>query len=53
MNKLAQLLDEIDHHGYQAYKKLVDDFQFPDFLLRIDHVQGNPFADPSRCRLFI
>ena len=53
MNKLRQLLNEIDHQGYKAYKKLVGDFQFPDFVLRIDHVQGDPFADPSRCRLFI
>jgi predicted ABC-class ATPase len=53
VNKLRRLLDEIDNHGYKAYKKLVGDFQFPDFLLRIDHVQGDPFADPSRCRLFI
>jgi len=53
MNKLRQLLDEIDLHGYKAYKKLVGDFQFPEFLLRIDHVQGDPFADPSRCRIFI
>jgi len=53
MNKLRQLLDEIDRHGYKAYKKLVGDFQFPDFLLRIDHVQGDPFADPSRYRIFI
>jgi predicted ABC-class ATPase len=53
MNKLRQRLTEINYHGYKAYKQLVGDFQFPEFLLRIDHVQGDPFADPSRCRLFI
>jgi len=53
MNKLRKLLSEIDNHGYKAYKKLVGDYQFPDYLFRIDHVQGDPFADPSRCRIFI
>tara|TARA_R110002153_G_scaffold18021_3_gene62994 strand:- start:37436 stop:39145 length:1710 start_codon:yes stop_codon:yes gene_type:complete len=53
MNTLRLLLAEIDNHGYKTYKKLVGDFQFPNFLLRIDHVQGDPFADPSRCRIFI
>ena len=53
MNTLRQLLAEIDNHGYKTYKKLVGDFQFLNFLLRIDHVQGDPFADLSRCRIFI
>ena len=53
MDKLRQLLSAIDHRGYKAYKQLLGDYQFPDFLLRIDHVQGDPFADPSRCRVFV
>ena len=53
MDKLRQLISAIDNRGYKAYKQLVGDYQFPDFLLRIDHVQGDPFADPSRCRVFI
>jgi len=53
MDKLEHLLDQIDRRGYKAYKQIQGDYQFPDFLLRIDHVQGDPFADPSRCRLFI
>ncbi|MDH5592378.1 MAG: ABC-ATPase domain-containing protein, partial [Gammaproteobacteria bacterium] len=53
MDKLKQLINAIDNHGYKSYKQLVGDYQFPDFLLRIDHVQGDPFADPSRCRIFI
>ena len=53
MDKLEQLLEQIDHRGYKAYKQLQGDYQFPDFRLRIDHVQGDPFADPSRCRIFI
>ncbi|MCW8887918.1 MAG: ABC-ATPase domain-containing protein [Gammaproteobacteria bacterium] len=53
MEQLRQQLETIDQRGYKAYKTLEGDFQFPDYLLRIDHVQGDPFADPSRCRLFI
>ncbi len=53
MDKLKHLLEQIDHHGYKAYKQLQGEYYFPDFLLRIDHVQGDPFADPSRCRVFI
>lgn len=53
MDKLADLLEQIDHRGYKAYKQLQGDYRFPGFLLRIDHVQGDPFADPSRCRVFI
>ena len=53
MDRLKQLLSSIDGKGYKAYKQLEGDYFFPDFTLRIDHVQGDPFADPSRCRLFI
>lgn len=53
MNALRQLLTDIDLRGYKAYKQLAGDYQFPSFLLRIDHVQGDPFANPSRCRLLI
>lgn len=53
MDKLRQLISAIDHRGYKTYKKLLGDYQFADFLLRIDHVQGDPFATPSRCRIFI
>ena len=53
MQRLREQLEKIDRQGYKSYKGLEGDFQFPDYLLRIDHVQGDPFADPSRCRIFI
>lgn len=53
MDNLLNLLDQIDNRGYKAYKRLQGDYRFPHFRLRIDHVQGDPFADPSRCRIFI
>jgi len=53
LQQLENLLGQIDRKGYKAYKQLVGDYQYPHFLLRIDHVQGDPFADPSRCRAII
>ena len=53
MDRLASLLGRMDRRGYKAYKQIQGDYRFPDFLLRIDHVQGDPFADPSRCRVFV
>lgn len=53
MQRLREKLEKIDRQGYKSYKGLEGDFQFPDYLLRIDHVQGDPYADPSRCRIFI
>jgi predicted ABC-class ATPase len=53
MDRLKQLLGRIDRRGYKAYKQIQGEYGFPGFRLRIDHVQGDPFADPSRCRLFV
>ncbi len=53
MEKLRQLITAVDGKSYKAYKQLVGDYHYPDFDLRVDHVQGDPFANPSRCRVFI
>lgn len=50
MKNLIQLLKRIDGKGYGAYKDLAGAYDFPDFTLYIDHVQGDPFAPPSRIR---
>ena len=47
MRKLEQLLYDTDHKSYPAYKALKGRYRFPDFVLSIDHVQGDPFAAPS------
>ena len=39
---------EIDHRGYPAYKDLRGEYDFREYVLSIDHVQGDPFAAPSR-----
>lgn len=46
--ELRQLVIRIDHRSYPAYKDTKGMYQFPGYLLSIDHVQGDPFASPSR-----
>lgn len=48
---LRRRLHQIDGRGYPAYKELRGRYRFPDFELNIDHVQGDPFAAPSRLRV--
>ncbi len=46
-NDLRTSLRAIDHKGYPAYKSLAGAYQFGNYMLSIDHVQGDPFASPS------
>ncbi|WP_321389746.1 ABC-ATPase domain-containing protein [uncultured Desulfuromusa sp.] len=48
MENLRSLLHSIDDKGYKAYKQLQGTYHFNLFQLTIDHVQGDPFAQPSR-----
>lgn len=51
MNTDTQLraqLERIHRKGYPAYKDLKGSYQFPGYILHIDHVQGDPFASPSK-----
>ncbi|MCB0214146.1 MAG: ATPase, partial [Anaerolineae bacterium] len=48
---LQKNLDRIDGKGYPAYKDIRGSYTFDDFTLHIDHVQGDPFAAPSRLRV--
>lgn len=49
MKRLREILHRIDHRGYKAYQDLERQrFQFPGFELVVDHIQGDPFAAPSR-----
>ncbi|MCI9547309.1 MAG: ABC-ATPase domain-containing protein [Lachnospiraceae bacterium] len=47
-NDLRQLLRQIDHKSYPAYKDTRGSYRFPGYILNIDHVQGDPFAAPSK-----
>ncbi len=51
MHRLHRLLLELSGRGYGAYKALKGTYQFPGFVLHIDHVQADPFAPPSRLRV--
>ncbi len=45
---LKALLERIDRRGYPAYKDTAGKYQFQSYILSIDHVQGDPFAAPSK-----
>lgn len=50
---LKKQLIKIDHKSYGMYKTLGDSYSFGNYILHIDHVQGDPFASPSRLRFEI
>jgi predicted ABC-class ATPase len=50
MERLRQLCMKIDGKGYKAYKDLLGSYTMAGLTLHIDHVQGDPFAPPSRVR---
>ena len=52
-NDLRNKLREIDHRGYPAYKELQGEYDFREYVLSIDHVQGDPFAAPSRLSVHV
>ena len=51
MEKLRQTCQRIDGRGYKVYQDLRGEYSFPEFRLIVDHVQGDPFARPSRLRV--
>lgn len=50
---LRYLLESIDRKSYPAYKSAQGSYSFPGYLLSIDHVQGDPFASPSKISISI
>lgn len=52
-NDLKKELQRIDGRGYKSYKDLEDKYDFGTFILSIDHVQGDPFASPSKVRIIV
>ncbi len=51
--ELKRKLQEIDHKSYSLYKSIAGEYQFTNFVLAIDKVQGDPFASPSRVRVIV
>ena len=52
-NDLKNLLSRIDRRSYPAYKDTRGTYQFPGYVLSIDHVQGDPFAAPSKVSIHV
>ena len=53
MADLRDLLRRIDGRGYRAYKDLAGMYTLGTCALYVDHVQGDPFAAPSKIRVRI
>lgn len=51
LDRLEALLRRIDGRPYPAYRDLRGTWDLEDIVLRVDHVQGDPFAAPSRLRV--
>ncbi len=52
-NELVQILTKMDGKPYPAYKAIKGSYQYQNYELLIDHVQGDPFAIPSKVRVRI
>ena len=48
---LQRHLRQLDNRGYKAYKDIEGNYDFSEFTLIIDYVQGDPFASPSKFRV--
>ena len=48
---LRRTLHRIDRRGYKAYKDIEGVYDCGDYILFVDHAQGDPFASPSRVRV--
>lgn len=52
-SNLKSLLKNIDRKGYPAYKSTQGTYDFGTYFLSIDHVQGDPFASPSKLSIHV
>ncbi|NQE36208.1 ABC-ATPase domain-containing protein [Microcoleus asticus] len=48
---LQRHLLQLDNRGYKTYKDIQGNYDFSEFTLIIDYVQGDPFASPSKFRV--
>lgn len=51
--ELRKTLQRIDQRGYKSYQEIAGSYEFQGFHLVVDHVQGDPFASPSRMRILV
>lgn len=50
---LKKQLSSLNNKSYNLYKTISGSYLFEDYVLSIDHVQGDPFASPSSIRIII
>jgi len=50
---LDRLIGRISGKGYKAYEDLRGGYDFGDFALFLERIQGDPFASPSRARVSV
>lgn len=50
---LQRILMSLDGKSYGAYKEIKGSYSFKDYVIEMQHVQGDPFASPSKVRMFI
>ena len=43
----------IEGRSYKAYKSIAGRYEADGFTLAVEHVQGDPFAEPSRLRVLL
>jgi predicted ABC-class ATPase len=53
MKNLKQKLSRLEGQSYGAYKSIKGRYKFDGFDLQVDYIQGDPFAEPSRLRVFV
>ncbi len=53
MDRLKKTLNEIDKRGYKTYDYILGEYDFREFTLEVVHVQGDPFAAPSKITIFL
>ncbi|MFG6149638.1 ABC-ATPase domain-containing protein [Halobacillus sp. B23F22_1] len=53
MNRLKNVLQQIDGKSYKGYKQIQGSYSFSSYQLKVDYVQGDPFAAPSKIRVQI
>jgi len=52
-SRLQTLLERIDRRSYPAYRDLKGRWQIGTITVQFDHIQGDPFAAPSRLRAWV
>ena len=52
-SELKTVIARIDGRSYNAYHAIKGRWSYGDYVVGVDHVQGDPYAAPSRLRAFL